>query len=109
MSSKSKKQPATVVPKPRYAIGQRVFIITDHRAIPENIFEAKVVARSAHEYKLSTIPGEKSETRITFGYELHSDSDLWRSRFGAVPESDLYPSYTEAAKVFAKAFLKPLK
>ena len=109
MSSKSKKQPATAVPKPKYQFGQRVFIISYHRAIPENIFEAKVKSRTAHEYKLVAIPGEKSETATIFRYELEADSSLFMYQISSANELDLHPSFTEAAKVFAKSFLKPLK
>lgn len=95
-------------PKPKYNIGQKVFLITYHRGLPENIFEVKITGRSTWEHKLLGIPGEKNEFATAFRYGFHCDSGLYTS-VASADESTLYQNFAEAAKVFAKAFLVLLK
>ena len=103
MSSK-KKQPATVVPKPKYAIGQHLYTITFHKGRPEEMFECKVVARLSREYKSQKMPGRIDPAETWFSYDVITEDS-----FMTLTEGLLYPSFAAAAQVFAKPFLKPLK
>ena len=108
MSKRKTVTPPPTEPKPKYSIGQKMFLITYHRGLPENILEVKITGRSSWECKIFGMPGDKTESAMTFSYEFHCDSGLYTS-IPRVEESGLYPNYAEAAKVFAKAFLVLLK
>jgi hypothetical protein len=102
--SKKPKPSTHTAPKYRYSIGSRPYYISYHRGKPEDLLECKVIGRDAREYKSQTMPGQPATLQTIFSYEV-----LTPDSFMTLPEGLLYPSYVEAAKVFAKAFLKDLK
>jgi hypothetical protein len=105
MSSKKKsatqKAPES---KPRYALGQKVCFIFYHKGKPEEIVEGIVVSRTRREYEEKDFLGKRAGIGISYSYML---------RTSGVPvdafEKELYPSFFECAKVFAKSFLTLLK
>jgi hypothetical protein len=105
MSSKTKKPSSPTAHKPKYEVGQSVFYISYHKGKPEELTEFRIVARTTREYDVK-FPGEKTRKEIHFTYEVYSPSLIPGHD---IAESLLYPSFFEAAKVFAKAFLKTLK
>jgi hypothetical protein len=104
--SKSKKQPTSVVPKPRYALGQKVYYISEHKGKPEELFEVKIIGRNYREFRSGSSGVDKVALNTYLYYDVWSNTYFDRH---SIPEISLYPTYTAAAQVFAKSFLKPLK
>jgi hypothetical protein len=101
----SKKKPSTpTAPKYKYGFGARPYYISYHRGKPEELIEVKIIGRDAREFKSQKDPSQPATLQTIFSYEV-----LTPDSFMTLTEGLLYPSYVEAAKVFAKAFLKPLK
>lgn len=102
MPSKSKK--VAPEPKAKYAVNGRVFVISYHKEIPEELIECKVYAVRSR--KTSTWEwGKAIGTSVEFSYDLSMANGLAQN----FDEGKIYPSYFEAAKVFAKPFLTLLK
>jgi hypothetical protein len=100
----SRKQ-KTVDPRPKYSLGQKVYYISFHKGMPENLFQVKVIKRNSTEYWSGSSSDLKPTLKHYFLYDLFSEvleaKDIYEER--------LYPSFFEAAKVFAKSFLTLLK
>jgi hypothetical protein len=107
MSTK-KVTPKTQEPKAKYNIGQHVFTISYHKSKPEELVEVEIVERIKREYPEKDFIGKKIGTRISYEYFVKSPVVI-----PFIPnnlkEYELYPSFFEAAKVFAKSFLVTLK
>jgi hypothetical protein len=98
MSSSKQKQSEKSAAK--YKVGQRVYTIDYHKTIPEEIIEGVVEAVITKEIGL----GKNGLTETTYGYNIKNAPFPFTE-----DEEKAYPNFTEAAKVFAKTFLKPLK
>jgi hypothetical protein len=103
MSTK-KKATAPKTPEPKYAIDQLVYTIVRHKGKAEEIIQIKVLARSKREIALRDMSGKKVGTESHFSYYAIKPDGFTQD----FPEVLLYPSFFEAAKVFAKEFLKLL-
>jgi hypothetical protein len=100
MSSQKKKVTKAPEPKFRYNIGQKLFVLTFHKGMPENILEVVICARINRETKQYGIPVQK--TTLTF---LSYDCLTPQSGMVKYDESQLHPSFQQAANKFAEAFL----
>jgi hypothetical protein len=103
MSSK-KKSSAPVAIGPKYKIGQKVYVLIYHRGIPEELIEGTVECVTTSEYAVLSPLGKSSIVESSYAYTIKG------FRVPVIEqEASVYPNYTEAAKVFAKAFLLLLK
>lgn len=101
-----KKKTAPKPPKPeaKYSVNQKVFIISYHKEVPEQLNEAKVWAVTSRKtaiFEWGKVVGSKLE----FSYVLTLPDGSAQS----ADEPCVYPSYPSAAQVFAKSFLVLLK
>jgi hypothetical protein len=96
--SKSKKSSDRSAAK--YKVGSKVYTIDYHKNVPEEIIEGVVEAVITKEIGL----GKNGLTETTYGYNIKNAPFPFTE-----DEEKVYPNFTEAAKIFAKAFLKPLK
>jgi|ERR1700733_11076866 len=96
---KSKKKPQTVSPVARYKLKQKLFFITRYKDVPENIIECEV--RAVKQTDTDNSPFDKV---TTFSY-LISGKGHYQDKI----EAELYPSFAEAAKVFATPYLTLIK
>jgi hypothetical protein len=87
-------------PRATYKVGQKVYVISYHKGRPEELLEGEVVCVIARQY----IVGNGTATESSYAYTIRTYSVPVNEE-----ESKVYPNYTEAAKVFAKAFLYLLK
>ena|ERR1700722_8535165 len=104
MPTKKKVTPKVPDQKPKYAIGQKVFAITYHKGKPEEIWEVLITNRIAREHEEKDLLGKKTGIGVSFSYvgtTLMAPLNLM--------ETEIYPSFVEAAKYFAKGFLFLLK
>lgn len=104
MSSKNKPTPKAVGHRPRYSLGQKAYFIFYHKAKPEEIVEGIITTRTSTEYEQKDYMGKRTGIGTTYAYFLKT-SGVPVEAF----EQELYPSFFEAAKVFAKSFLTLLK
>jgi hypothetical protein len=104
MSSKTKKPSSPTVPKARYSNGNKVFILCYAFAGPGLILEGEIGLVDTVDYPIVNEYGKVTGKQIDFSYFVQTAHGTFD-----VLEKEAYPSYVEAAKVFAKAFLKPLK
>jgi hypothetical protein len=110
MSTKKKAVTKTPDPKPKYAIGQRVFYIIEHKGKPEEVIECKVKGQITQRSQQKDFLDRVEGMRVYFAYELETPKGTV-GYFTGYPISEilLYPSFTAAAQVFAKSFLTLLK
>lgn len=104
MSTKKKASPKAQEPKAKYAVNQKVFIISYHKEIPEQLSEAKVWAVKSRKTAVldwGKVVGSKTE----YSYDLTLPDGTAEN----APEISVYPSFFEAAKAFSKPFLTLLK
>jgi hypothetical protein len=111
MSTSKKKTPIKAPEaKAKYSNGATVFYIIYHRGKPEEIAECKVTAQHTSRTKQKDFLGKVGADDVYFSYTLDMPPGASLYVIGRnLPERDLYPNFTEAAKVFAKAFLLLLK
>jgi hypothetical protein len=95
-SSKSKK---LSIEEAMYKARQKVYVIGYHKDLPEELFEGVVVSIISQESIIGT-----SFTETSYQYQVDTVEGILTE-----VQERVYPNYTEAAKVFAKHFLKPLK
>jgi hypothetical protein len=100
MSAKKITTAKVAEPNPKYVLNQKVFIIKYHKDKPEELIECKVWGRGYREIPILEY-GKTIGTQKDFYYDV-TFPDGTAHNFA---EEDVYPSYTEAARVFAKAFL----
>jgi hypothetical protein len=106
MSTKKKvSTPKTVVPSPKYAIGQLVFIVDESRSSYGEVLQAEVEA--IRSIKFST----KSDTGKTIGSETRFEYDVMTAngRYSSLSEYRLYPSLTAVSLAFTNRFVHLLK
>ena len=104
MSTKKKAVAKTPEPKALYSVNQKVFTIAYHKGIPEQLIEAKVWAVKSSKtavFEYGKVIGSKTQ----YSYVLTLPDGMAQEQ----PEFSIYPSFFEAAKVFAKSFLTLLK
>ena len=87
-------------PKPKYALGQRLFTIIYHKGMPENIFELKVSRRIKIELNCDYLIGRQKEVIVSFDYFCFTPDGS-----KTFLESELIPTFQQAANKFAEAFL----
>jgi hypothetical protein len=95
--SKSKKPSASGA---KYKVAQKVFLITYYKGLPEELLEGEVAAVITREYGV----GKVSSLESAYSYQIETKDSIIEEE-----QDKVYPNFTEGAKVFAKAFLKPLK
>jgi hypothetical protein len=104
MSTKKKATPKPFEAKPKYNNRQIVHFITYHNGKPECLYEGEIVARKTREVNMQNSFGKAAGTIIAFSYSVdYSQGEK------ELMEAEIYPSFFEAAKVFAKSFLFLLK
>src|SRR5277367_786223 len=94
-----KKKTATKVQesKPKYNVGQKVFTIYYHKGMPEELLETEIVSRTKREYREENYLGRGTTLGASFTYTCKTSSVP-----AILKEEEVYPNYTEAAKVFSK-------
>jgi hypothetical protein len=104
-TSKKKAVAKTPEPKPKYAVGQKVFYISYHRGKPEELTEAKIIKRITSENDELDFLGKK------WGVSVHFEYSAFTAIGSQIQCSELmlYPTFQKAAEVFAKSFLTLLK
>jgi hypothetical protein len=104
MSSKNKKPSITTMLKARYSNGNKVFILCYAFAGPGLILEGEIGLVTTADYPVVNEYGKTTGKQTDYSYLVQTDHGI----FDKI-EGEVYPSFVEAAKIFAKAFLKPLK
>jgi hypothetical protein len=105
MSSKKKTTTQKAQPVPKYKNRQRVYFISYHNGKPEYVNEVEILSRNIREYSVTDSLGKPSGTVTAISYSVIDYDQRERN----LMESELFPSFFEAAKVFAKGFLFLLK
>ena len=106
MSTPSKKKVTQKAqPVPKYKNRQRVYFISYHNGKPEYLNEGEILSRNTREFSVTDSLGKPSGTITAISYSIMDYNACERN----LMESELYPSFFEAAKVFAKGFLFLLK
>jgi hypothetical protein len=111
MNTKKKTTtPKAIEPKPKYAVGATVYYITYHKGKPEELIECKITGQHTSRTKENDFLGKPGPMEVYFSYTIDIPTVALTYLIGRnVSERDLYANFTEAAKVFAKAFLFLLK
>jgi hypothetical protein len=105
MSTTKKKTVAKATePKARYENGNRVFICCYVFSGPGLILEGEVRRSDAIKHPMISDNGKIVGSETFFSYIINTAKGEFE-----VHESNVYPSFFEAAKVFAKSFLVLLK
>jgi hypothetical protein len=104
MPTAKKSTPKSADPKFKYSVGQRVFTIVYHKGKPEELLEGEIIDRVSREYTEKDHLGKKTGTGVCFTYLVRTSLECT-----SLYETEIYPAFVEAAKVFAKAFLVLLK
>lgn len=104
MSKRKTVTPPPTEPKPKYNIGQTVYAIIYHKTKPEELLEVEIVTVVERRYAELDYLGKKTGTGFNFSYSVRTKTSAM-----ILMEAEIHPSFFEAAKVFAKAFLVLLK
>ena len=88
----------------KYSIGQIVYTIIYHKTKPEELLEVEIVTVVERRYAEVDYLGKKTGTGFNFSYSVRTKTSAM-----ILMEAEIHPSFFEAAKVFAKAFLVLLK
>lgn len=104
MSTKKKAVTKTPEPKARYENGNRVFILCYVFSGPGLILEGEVTRSDSFKHPIKSENGKIIGNEIFFSYIIQTAKGAFE-----VNQFQVYPSFFEAAKVFAKSFLTLLK
>lgn len=104
MSTKKKASPKVQEPKAKYAVNQKVFIISYYKDKPEELKEGKVWAVRSRKVALLEC-GKTIGHKTEFSYDL----TFWDGSAVNFDENKIYPNYPAAAQAFSKPFLTLLK
>lgn len=104
MSSKKSKPVATVVPKPKFANGNKVFILCYVFAGPGKILQGEITRSDAYTQPKKSDNGKITSNETFFSYIIATALGVFE-----VNQWQVYPTYLEAAKVFGENFVEYLK
>jgi hypothetical protein len=104
MSSTKKATQKIVEPKPKYALGKKVYHIFPFGLGGEEILECEITAIRTFQTRMPDELGNPGKMETFFKYEVKTGRGSFE-----LPEAFLSPSFQEVAKEFSKHFLTLLK
>ena len=108
-SKKPSPKAKTAEPKPKYAIGQKAWVITHHKGKPDEIFQIEILSIIRREYELKDGSGKKTGVEVNYSYTYVAGIFLISALPNVLLEQELHPSFQSAANKFAEAFTHLLK